>query len=128
MKESNLDARERQHHFALLPINSSHQIVMRSKSRSLPPLAALASGRAASLGMTVRRASLGMTVLLAACGNPRSEAAVAQALNDAASEINGLKSDLADLQAQMDSLRTVVAKHDTTISRMAEANHIPIAR
>jgi prefoldin subunit 5 len=69
-----------------------------------------------------------MTLVFAACGNPRSEAAVAQALNDAASEINGLKSDLADLQSQMDSLRTMVAKHDTTISRMAEANHIPIAR
>ena len=72
--------------------------------------------------------ALGMTVLLAACGNPRSEAAVAQALNDAATEINGLKSDLADLQGQMDSLRTILAKHDTTISRMAEANHIPVAR
>jgi len=92
---------------------------MRPKYRSLPPFAALASGRAALLGMTV---------LLAACGNPRSEAAVAQALNDAATEINGLKSDLADLQGQMDSLRTILAKHDTTISRMAEANHIPIAR
>jgi hypothetical protein len=67
-------------------------------------------------------------LLLSACGNPRSEAAVAQALNDAASEINGLKGDLADLQAQMDSMRTILAKQDTTITRMAAANHIPIAR
>jgi outer membrane murein-binding lipoprotein Lpp len=73
-------------------------------------------------------ATLGMTFLLAGCGNPRSEAAVAQALNDAASEINGLKSDLADLQVQMDSLRTILAKQDSTISRIAEANHIPISR
>ena len=65
---------------------------------------------------------------LASCGNPRAEANVAQALNDAATEINGLKNELADQQAQMDSLRAILAKHDTTISRMAEANHIPIAR
>jgi uncharacterized protein YceH (UPF0502 family) len=67
-------------------------------------------------------------VTLASCGNPRTEANVAQALNDAATEINGLKNDLADLQTQMDSLRALLAKQDTTISRIAEANHIPIAR
>jgi outer membrane murein-binding lipoprotein Lpp len=65
---------------------------------------------------------------LASCGNPRAEANVAQALNDAATEINGLKNDLADLQTQMDSLRAILAKQDTTLSRIAEANHIPIAR
>ena len=68
-----------------------------------------------------------MTLLLAACGNPRTEAAVAQALNDAATEISGLKSDISDLQMQMDSLRTIVAKQDSTISRIAAVNHIPIS-
>jgi hypothetical protein len=63
-----------------------------------------------------------------ACGNPRSEANVAAALNDAANEIGGLKSDLAGIQAELDSLRVVVAKQDTTITRIAEVNHIPIAR
>ena len=43
---------------------------------------------------------------LAACANPRTEANVAQALNDAANEISGLKNDIAELQTQMDSLRT----------------------
>jgi septal ring factor EnvC (AmiA/AmiB activator) len=73
-------------------------------------------------------AALGAIAALASCGNPRTEANVAQALSDAASEINGLKSDLADLQTQMDSLRTILIKQDSTISRIAAANNIPIAR
>jgi hypothetical protein len=66
--------------------------------------------------------------LLSGCGNARTEANVAQALNDAATEIGGLKNDLADLQTQLDSLRTILMKQDTTISRLAEVNHIPVVR
>jgi len=67
-------------------------------------------------------------MLSVSCANPRTEANVAQALNDAAGEISGLKNDISDLQSQMDSLRTIVAKQDSTISRIAEVNHIPIVR
>jgi len=62
---------------------------------------------------------------LSACVNPRTEANVATALNDAANEMAGLKNDLAVLQTQLDSLRGVVAKQDTVIGRLAEVNHIP---
>ena len=72
--------------------------------------------------------TLGAILFLASCANPRTEANVAQALNDAAGEISGLKNDISDLQSQMDSLRTIVAKQDSTISRIAEVNHIPIVR
>jgi septal ring factor EnvC (AmiA/AmiB activator) len=61
----------------------------------------------------------------ASCTTPREQAAVAQALNDAANEIGGLKSDVAQLQSDVDSLRQVVAKQDTIISRIIEVNHIP---
>ena len=61
----------------------------------------------------------------ASCTTPREQAAVVQALNDAANEIGGLKSDVAQLQSDLDSLRQVVAKQDTIISRIAEVNHIP---
>jgi hypothetical protein len=59
------------------------------------------------------------------CGNPRAEANIAQALTDAANEIGGLKNDLAQLQTDLDSLRSVVAKQDTVINRIAAANNIP---
>lgn len=60
------------------------------------------------------------------CTNPRTEANVATALNDAANEIGGLKSDVAQLQTDMDSLRVIVAKQDSLINRIAAVNNIPI--
>lgn len=65
---------------------------------------------------------------IAACGNPRTEANVAQALQDAANEIGGLKNDIAQLSSDLDSLRQVVIKQDSTIARIAAVNNIPISR
>jgi hypothetical protein len=70
-------------------------------------------------------AALAMASWLAGCSNPRAEANVAQALNDAANEISGLKNDLASLQTQIDSLRMTVAKQDTLIGRIMTVNNIP---
>jgi hypothetical protein len=70
-------------------------------------------------------AAAGFLVALSGCVNPRAEANVAQALNDAATEMAGLKNDLAILQTQLDSLRGIVAKQDTVIGRLAEVTHIP---
>jgi len=64
---------------------------------------------------------IGLTVSAAACGNPRSEAAVAQALNDAANEIGGLKNDVAQLQTDVDSLRQIVAHQDSAITKIVAA-------
>jgi len=78
-----------------------------------------------------RRAFLAALLIAApvtACGNPRTEANVAQALNDAAMEIGGLKNDIAQLSTEIDSLRQVVAKQDSTIARIAAVNNIPISR
>lgn len=72
--------------------------------------------------------SVAATAALAACANPRAEANVAQALNDAANEISGLKSDVAQLQVQIDSLHQIVMKQDSTIARIAAVNNIPISR
>jgi hypothetical protein len=55
---------------------------------------------------------------VASCTNPRSEAATAQALSDAANEIGGLKNDIAQMQTDMDSLRSIVARHDTVITKI----------
>ena len=62
------------------------------------------------------------------CANPRAEANVAAALNDAANEIGGLKNDLAAIQTELDSLRTVIAKQDTTIGHLAAVANVPITR
>ncbi len=61
----------------------------------------------------------------ASCANPRAEANVATALNDAANEISGLKNDIAQLQTQVDSLRTMVMQQDSLINRIAAVNNIP---
>jgi hypothetical protein len=75
-------------------------------------------------------AMLAVGVLLAgsSCATPRGQAAIMQELNDAATEINGLKSDIANLQTQLDSMRTILAKHDTSITRIANVNNVPIVR
>jgi hypothetical protein len=65
--------------------------------------------------------------VLAGC-NPRADANVAQALNDAANEIGGVKSDIAQLESEIDSLRVVIAKQDTTIQHIAAVYNIPIIR
>ena len=75
-------------------------------------------------------AMLAIVVLLtgSSCATPRGQAAIMQELNDAATEINGLKSDIANLQTQLDSMRTILAKHDTSITRIANVNNVPIVR
>lgn len=70
----------------------------------------------------------GAAALAAGCANPRAEANTAQALNDAANEISGLRSDVADLQTRLDSLREVVAHQDTTIRRIAAVYNVPISQ
>lgn len=71
---------------------------------------------------SMRRPLLIVAVLSAAgCGNPRAEAATAQALNDAANEIGGLKNDVAQLQTDLDSLRSVVAHQDSVLTRIVAA-------
>lgn len=72
--------------------------------------------------------SLAALSLMAACGNPRTEANVAQALNDAALEISALKNDIAQLSTEIDSLRTAMIKQDSTISRLAAVNNVPVSR
>lgn len=76
-----------------------------------------------SLRMRSLRPLLAAAAFLCAtsCTNPRAEAATAQALNDAANEIGGLKNDVAQLQTDLDSLRSVVARQDSVISRIVAA-------
>lgn len=60
------------------------------------------------------------------CETPRQQAAIAQALNDASTAVNGIQADVEQLQQQVDSLRGVVARQDTTIRKLANLAHLPI--
>jgi hypothetical protein len=99
MTQWNLDVRIERHHFALAAITSPFD-----PWPTMRPLRLLVFFSA--------------ILVTTACGNPRAEAAVAQALNDAANEIGGLKNDIAQLQTDVDSLRHVVARQDSTITRI----------
>jgi hypothetical protein len=74
---------------------------------------------------TSRWIILPMALAVAGCSNPRTEANVAQSLQDAANEISGLKNDLATLQTQIDSLRVALVKQDSIVNRIAAVNNIP---
>jgi hypothetical protein len=76
---------------------------------------------------TLATAMLATAILAAtSCTNPRTQANMVAALNDAANEIGGLKSDIAQLQMQIDSLRTAMMHQDTVINRIAAVNNIPL--
>ena len=60
------------------------------------------------------------------CRDPRVEANVAQAMIQVGTEISGLQQDYAVLQSQLDSLRNVVARQDSLITRLATLANMPL--
>jgi hypothetical protein len=74
---------------------------------------------------------LSLIIALAAgtsnCRDPRAEANIAQAMTDVGTQLSAMQQDYAVLQGQVDSLRGVVARQDTIISRLASMAGLPIA-
>ena len=66
-----------------------------------------------------------LVIGMSGCANPKTQANMAQALSDAANETNTLRGDISQLQTDMDSLRVVVAKQDSLITRIAAVSGIP---
>ena len=64
--------------------------------------------------------------VLAGCRDPRAEANIAQAMVDVGTQITAMQQDYAALQGEVDSLRTVVARQDTIIGRLASMAGLPI--
>ena len=64
----------------------------------------------------------------AGCRDPRAEANIAQAMIDVGTQLSAIQQDYAILQAQFDSLREVVARQDTTVSRLASHIGLPLQR
>ena len=60
--------------------------------------------------------------------SPASAARTAQQFNDIGDQLNELRTENATLESVVDSLRTVIAKHDTTIARLANASGVAVVK
>jgi hypothetical protein len=101
-----------------------------------PPTGAF--GRAGSLDAHVQAHLLSPTppmrslivllgvLLLTSCRDPRAEANIAEAMVQVGTEISAMRQDYALLQNQVDSLRGVVARQDTMITRLATLANMPL--
>ena len=65
-------------------------------------------------------------LFLGACRDPRAEANIAQAMIDVGTQLSAIQQDYAILQAEVDSLRAVVARQDTIIGRLASMAGLPL--
>ena len=62
---------------------------------------------------------------VAGCRSPQSDAYLLEQMKQMGDELNLARQQSADLQAQLDSLRTVVAKQDTLLTRLAGMAGVP---
>lgn len=79
----------------------------------------------------IRRLSLALLAALAlgACyQDPEARIAEQQLMQDMTDAVNSLGMQVAEMQATVDSLRTIIAKHDTAVYRMANVTGVPYQR
>ena len=62
---------------------------------------------------------------VAGCRSPQSDAYLLEQMKQMGDELNLARQQSADLQTQLDSLRTVVAKQDTLLTRLAGMAGVP---
>lgn len=60
--------------------------------------------------------------------SPASAAREAQQMNDIGDQLNELRTENATLEGVVDSLRTVIAKHDTTLARLGNATGVVVVK
>jgi hypothetical protein len=80
-----------------------------------------------------RLARLALVVLAAAAiggcvQSPATAARQAQQMNDIGDQLNELRTENATLESVVDSLHTVIAKHDTTLARLANATGVVVVK
>lgn len=73
----------------------------------------------------VRVASLVSALLFAGCRSPQSDAYLLEQFRNMGDELNAQRQQSADLQTQIDSLRGVVARQDTLLTRLATMAGVP---
>jgi hypothetical protein len=64
-------------------------------------------------------------MLLASCRSPQADAYLIEQLRQMADELNASRQQAADIQTQLDSLRLVVARQDTLLTRLAGMAGVP---
>ena len=68
----------------------------------------------------VRVASIAATLALSAgCRSPQQDAFLIEQLRQMADELNASRQQTADIQTELDSLRAVVVRQDTLLTRLA---------
>lgn len=73
------------------------------------------------------RSFCGLLLLaLAGCRDPRAEANIAQAMTEVGTTLALIQQDYSLLQGEVDSLRQVVARQDTVITRLASLAGLPL--
>ena len=60
--------------------------------------------------------------------SPATAARQAQQMNDIGDQLNELRTENAMLESVVDSLHTVIAKHDTTLARLANATGVVVVK
>jgi septal ring factor EnvC (AmiA/AmiB activator) len=74
----------------------------------------------------VRVASIAVTLALSAgCRSPQQDAFLIEQLRQMADELNASRQQTADIQTELDSLRVVVARQDTLLTRLAGMAGVP---
>jgi hypothetical protein len=67
-----------------------------------------------------------LLVAVAGCRDPRAEANIAQAMTEVGTTLTLIQQDYSFLQNEVDSLRQVVARQDTIITRLASLAGLPL--
>jgi hypothetical protein len=72
-----------------------------------------------------RGLSLAALLLLAACRSPQSDAYLSEQIRQLGDELNASRQQEAQMQSDLDSLRIVVARQDTLLTKLAGMAGVP---
>jgi len=74
----------------------------------------------------MRRAGMAaMLIAFASCRNPQADAYLSEQLRQMGDELNAARQQDAQMQSELDSLRGVIARQDTLLTRLAGMAGIP---
>ena len=78
-----------------------------------------------STGLLRRGLSAAVLALLVSCRSPQSDAYLIEQIRGLGDELNASRQQEAQMQADLDSLRIVVARQDTLLTRLAGMAGVP---